>query len=160
MKRFGLMVAVIGSILSAPANAGVVDSPLPAPFTQHVFTVPGVINSAGIGAFFSCTNLDAVNVTIGVEIFGSAGGAAANDAAGTSLSVLPDATVTFGSPAVGISIDSNYGVGGFLTKASARILATSKKIACTAYVADLGNAPPTVAWQLTIIAKTKQKAAN
>ena len=121
---------------------------------------PGVINSGGIGAFFSCTNLDKVSVTIGVEIFGSAGGSPVNDAAGTSLSVLPGATVTFGSPAVGISIDSNYGVGGFLGKASARILATSKKIACTAYIADLGNAPPVVAWQLTIIAKTKQKAAN
>lgn len=37
---------------------------------------------------------------------------------------------------------------------------TSKKLACTAWVADAFNAPPTSSWQLTIIAKTKQKAAN
>jgi hypothetical protein len=95
MNRFALAVALLlGHTLVTQARAGVVDTPLPAPFTRHVFTVPGVINSGGIGAFFSCTNLDAVNVTIGVEIFGSAGGAAINDAAGTSLSVLPGATVT------------------------------------------------------------------
>jgi hypothetical protein len=43
---------------------------------------------------------------------------------------------------------------------SARIIATSKKLVCTAYVADVDNSPPTTSWQLTIIAKLKQKAAN
>ena len=47
-----------------------------------------------------------------------------------------------------------------MSKGSARILATSKKLACTAFLADDGNAPPTSMAQLTIIAKTKQKAAN
>jgi nicotinamide mononucleotide (NMN) deamidase PncC len=56
--------------------------------TLHLYSVPGVINSTGIGAFLSCTNPDKANVTIGVEISGSAGGAAVNDAAGTVLFVL------------------------------------------------------------------------
>jgi len=74
--------------------------------------------------------------------------------------VAPGATVMFGTgAAAGVSIDSNLGAPSF-SKGSARILATSKKLACTAFVADQGNAPPTSAWQLTIIAKTKQKAAN
>ena len=60
--------------------------------------------------------------------------------------------------AVGISIDSNLGSGG--SRGSARILATSKKLACTVFVADTGNAPPTSMVQLTIIKKTSQKAAN
>jgi hypothetical protein len=160
MKRFGLVVVLLGFTLATPARAGVVDSPLPAPFTQHVFTVPGVVTPGGLDAFFTCTNLDAVNVTIGVEIFGSPGGAAINDAADTSLNVATGATVMFGTgAAVGLVIDSNLGSGNF-SKGSARILSTSKKIACTAFVADPSNAPPTSAWQLTIIAKTKQKAAN
>ena len=58
--------------------------------------------------------------------------------------------------AVGIFIDSDLG-GGSISKGSARILATSKKVACTAFVADFANDPPTSAWQLNILAKTKQK---
>jgi hypothetical protein len=68
--------------------------------------------------------------------------------------------VIFGTAAAaGISIDSSLGGGGF-SKGSARILATSKKLACTAFLADNGNAPPTSMVQLIIIKKTKQKAAN
>jgi hypothetical protein len=47
-----------------------------------------------------------------------------------------------------------------MSKGSARILATSKKLACTAFIADAGNSPPASMAHLTIIAKLKQKAAN
>ena len=47
-----------------------------------------------------------------------------------------------------------------MSKGSARILATSKKLACTAFVADRVDDPPQTSWQLTIIKKTTQKAAN
>ena len=94
---------------------------------------------------------------VGVEVFGAPGGAPANDAAATSLSVAPGATVIFGTiSAVGILINSNTGSGP-MSKGSARILATSKKLVCTAWVADPGNDPPTSAWHLNILAKTKQK---
>jgi len=88
---------------------------------------------------------------------GPAGGAAANDAVATSLSVASGATVILGcGAAAGISISSNVGCPS-LSKGSARVLATSKKLLCTAWVADPGNAPPTTAWQLNIMAKLKQK---
>jgi hypothetical protein len=139
--------------------AGVVDSPLPAPFTKHVFTVPGVIDS-NLGTFFSCTNLDAANVTVGVELFAQFGGGPVNDVVATSLTLGAGETRTFATgSSANIVIDSALGAGSF-SKGSARILSTSKKIACTAYVADRLNSPPTSGWQLTIIAKTKQKAAN
>jgi hypothetical protein len=155
-----LSVAAVVLSLAAPVSAGVVDSPLPAPFTQHVFTVPGVIRDGSSGTFFSRTNLDVTSVTIGVEVFGPAGGAAVNDAAASSLNVALGATVMFGmSSAVAYTINSNLGIGG-MQKGSARILATSKKIACTAWVADAANDPPTSSFQPTIIAKTKQKAFN
>jgi hypothetical protein len=144
-----------------PVSAGVVDTPIPAPFTQHVFTVPGVMATTTLATMFHCTNLDAQAVTIGVELFGDAGGGPYNDAAATSASVAIGATVLFGtSPLVGaIPGDLDLGGGG-MGRGSARILATSKKIACTAAVLDPVNAPPTSGWHLTIIAKTKQKAAN
>jgi hypothetical protein len=156
-----LALSLAATLLVFPVgHAGVVDSPLPAPFTEHVFTVPGVIGGAGLATFFSCTNLDAAAVTVGVECFGSPGGAPFNDAAATSLSVNPGGTVMFGtSIAVGLSVNSSLGCGPLGT-GSARVLATSKKLACTAFVADNGNAPPTSSWQLTIIKGTKQKAFN
>jgi hypothetical protein len=157
--KSALFAIGLAALVSWPAlaPAGVVDSSLPAPFTQHVFSVPGVIRTGGLATFFCCTNFEAANVTIGVEIFGPAGGAPANDAAATSLSVAPGATVMFGtSAAAGIFIDSNLGSPG-LSKGSARVLATSKRLACTAFVADPGNDPPMTAWQLNILARTKQK---
>ena len=159
-----VVAAVVSLALVAPeARAGIADSPLPVltagATTLHLYSVPGVIASGGLDTFFSCTSTDMATMKVGVELFGGPGGAPINDAAATSLSVAPGATVIFGTgAAVGISINSNLG-GGF-SKGSARILATSKKLACTAFVADQGNAPPTSMVQLTIIAKTTQKAAN
>jgi hypothetical protein len=145
---------------SVPSVAGIVDSPLPELVpgepTYHVYSVPSVVASTGLGTFFGCTSTDAATMQVGVELFGGPGGAPFNDAVATSLSVAPGATVIFGTgAAVGISISSN--VGGFFSKGSARILATSRKVVCTAWVADTGNAPPTSSWQLNIVAKTKQK---
>src|SRR5207244_189218 len=128
--------------------------------TFHLYSVPGVIaNGQGLDTFFSCTSLEqTASMQVGVELFFAGGGAPSNDAAASSLTLAPGATRIFGTgAAVGISINSN--LGGFGSE-SARILATSKKLACTVFVADNGNIPPTSMVQLTIIAKTKQKAAN
>ena len=161
--RSTLVAAVVSLVLAVPqARAGIADTPLPVlsagATTLHLYSVPGVIADGGLGAYFSCTSTDTVTMQVGVELFFGFGGAPSNDAAATSLSVAPGATVTFGTgAAAGILIDSN--LGGFGTR-SARILATSKKLACTAFLADPGNAPPTSMVQLTIIKKTTQKAAN
>lgn len=148
----------------APANAGVVDSPLPVlsagTKTLHVFSVPGiVIGVFGIESFFNCTSLDKVPIRVGVELFDSFG-TVVNNAAATSVSLAPGATVIFAtSPAAGFFSVVDLGVLAF-SKGSARILATSTKFACTAFMADSVNQPPTSMVGLTIIAKTKQKAAN
>lgn len=148
-------------VLPHAVRGGIVDTPLPAPFTQHVFSIPGAISNGGLGTFVSCTNLDTTNVTIGVELFPALGGAAGNDAAASALSVGPGATVIFATgTAAGILIDSDLTSGAIGSKGSARVLATSKRITCTAWIADRLSSPPTVAWSLIIIAKTKQKAFN
>jgi hypothetical protein len=162
--RFRTAILVLTVALASRAGAGIVDSPLPELLpgvpTFHVFSVPGITRgSAAIGVYFSCTSLDTAAMQVGVELFGSLGGAAISDAVGTSLNLAPGGTVLFGTAAAAwVAIDSNIG-GGF-TKASARILATSKKLSCTAFLADPANVPPTSMTYLTIIAKTKQKAFN
>lgn len=159
------VLAACAALLAAPgARAGIADSPLPVlttgTTTFHLYSVPGVIGGGSLGTYFSCTSTDTTTMQVGVELFGPAGGAPGNDAVATSLSVAPGATVIFGTgAAVGISISSDL-LGGFISKGSARILATSKKVACTVFIADRGNDPPTSMAQLTIIAKLKQKAAN
>lgn len=44
-----------------------------------------------------------------------------------------------------------------MSKGSARILSTSRKLACTAFIADNGNVPPTSMADLTIVKKRTQK---
>jgi hypothetical protein len=151
----------LGCLISSTAFAGIVDSPLPVLMvgkkTLHVYSVPNVINHYGtLETFFGCTSTDTATIQVGVETFPSLGGDPDDDAVATSLSVAPGATVTFGTyGAAGISTSST--LGGTFSKGSARILATSKKLICTAWVADAGSAPPATSWQLTIVKKTTQK---
>lgn len=82
--------------------------------------------------------------------------------AGIADSPLPvlqaGATVMFGTgSSAAFPVDSNLALGGGLGNWSARILATSKKLVCTAFVSDRANSPPTTSWQLTIIKKLTEK---
>lgn len=157
------LTVVLGAAPSA-ARAGVADSPvpelLPGQKTHHVYSVPGVTQSLGVVTMFSCTSLEkTATMEVGVELFPNAGGSPANNAAATSLSLAPGATVNFSTGAVsGFSVDAAV-VGAFV-RGSARILATSRKLMCTAFLADAGSAPPSSMTHLTIISKTRQKAAN
>src|SRR5437773_1208563 len=96
--------------VAAPVLAGIADTPLPAG-TKFLYSVPGVINtSTGFGTFFECTNVDKASATIGVEVFGTAGGAPLNDFTATSVSVAPGATIMLGTrdaSAGGFSLDQN-----------------------------------------------------
>ena len=124
--------------------------------SYHIYSVPFAI-TGGNRPFFLCTNTTDAAIRVGVEGFAAVGGAAINDPSATSLSVPASGTRLFGSPAVGLSVDSSVGIG-IVSKGSARILATkSKGIICTAFLADVGNDPPTSMLQLNIVAKTKQK---
>ncbi len=157
----GLLALAFSVTVVAPAFAGIADTPLPVlsagATTLHLYSVPGVEATGVLETYFSCTSTDTTTMQVGVELFDSAGGAPINDAVATSLAVAPGATVIFGtSIAAGISISSNVS-GGFISTGSARILATSKKLVCTAFLADPGNAPPTSMVHLDTISKLKQK---
>jgi len=141
---------------------GVADWPLPVLLagkrTLQLYLVPSVISGVGgLNTYFGCTSTDKATMQVGVELFAASGGAPVNDAVATSLIFAPGATLVFGTgAAAGILVDSGLGGGGF-GNGSARILATSTKLTCTAFVADAFNAPPTTSWQLTIIKGTSQK---
>lgn len=170
MRRTPAAFLAALTLAAAPAFAGIADSPLPVlvpgETTLHLYSVPGVINhyvgSLDLATFFSCTSTDTVTMQVGVETFDRLGSQVLAASPSCSLSVNPGATVIFGtSAAVGVPVDLNLATcSGLSGRGSARILATSKKLACTVFIADIVNAPPTSAWQLTIIAKLKQKAAN
>lgn len=165
MKRFTLFAAAVlfGAALATAARAGIVDSPLPelvaGKKTVHVYSVSGVNGGGGglLGTYFSCTSTDTATIQVGVEVFPPPGGAPENDAVATSLSVAPGATVLFGTQAAaGFVLDSNLGAMP-AGDGSARILGTSKKLVCTAFLADVFNAPPTSMVYLTIVKKLTQK---
>jgi hypothetical protein len=160
MKHFGSgAMLLLGIMAVTPAFAGIADTPLPVleagKKTYHVYSVPGVIEQNIVGTFFSCTSTDTAAMKVGIQLFDTVGYNGGVDPVGT-LTILPGETRTFGTmAAAGINIDSMVGVG--IGRGSARILATSRKLVCTAFVADPGSAPPAVAWQLTIVKKTTQK---
>lgn len=115
------------------------------------------MNTGTFATYFSCTNADAASVTVGVVVFGPAGGSPLNTFATTALSLAPGATTLFGTNTSNwVTVDANL-APSTVSKGSARILATSKKIICTAFLADPVGNPSFVITSLTIVAKTKQR---
>ncbi len=160
----GLLALAFSLTCAVPAHAGIADSPLPVlqagTTTLFLYSVPGVVVGGDLGAYFSCTSTDTTAMTVGVEVFSSGGGGPVNDATATAVNLASGATVIFGTgPSAEYGVDQTLGIGD-LPHGSARILSTSKKLICTAWVADRFNTPPQTSWQLPIIAKLKQKAAN
>jgi hypothetical protein len=157
-----LVAALI--LAAAPAFAGIADSPLPVLVpgkkTLHLYSVLGVINSGSVQSFFSCTSTDTATMQVAVEIFNEDGSSPSSPTS-ESFSLPQGASVTFRT---GIGGGSAFNANKLLftnssSFGSARILATSKKLACTAFLVDTSQQPLFVA-PITIIAKTKQKAAN
>jgi hypothetical protein len=162
MKQFAsvrLVSALAIALLAGGAHAQI-NGPPPALMGQpsfHLYSVPGVISSAGLRTFFACTNTTSANIRVGVELFFGVGGPAANDPSTTSLDLPPGTTRVFATgAALGISVDSSL---GFLDpRGSARVLATARSgIICSAFLADNGNAPPTSMAALTIVKQTTQQ---
>lgn len=154
-----LLVVVVLLLLSPAAHAQITSVPplLQGQASNHLWSIPGVINSGGLGTYVSCTNANINPVRVGVEVFKS-DGSSANDTSATSLSIPAGGTALFGtSTAAGFVIDSNLLISS-LPKGSARVLATAKShILCTAFVADDTSIPPASMTSLTIVKKVTQK---
>jgi hypothetical protein len=149
-----LVAAALTLAVAAPASAAVVLAPL--------FTVPGLINHGTLATYFACTNADTVAATVGVEVFDQGGIQLTNESS-NATSLAPHATILFGTQtSLALVIDCELGATcasapGDVTKGSAIILTSSKKIVCTAFVADSNGSPPASMTNLTIVRKGKQK---
>jgi hypothetical protein len=119
-------------VVAAPARAGLGD-PLPAPFTKHVFSVPGVINN-GVVTVVSCTNALLTPLNVGVEWFKKDG----TSLGVSSFSIPAGATANFGTDTtIALPMDALMPVSAPMKSGSARILSTtSSGILCTAFVMD------------------------
>lgn len=162
-----LMALALGSRLG---GAGIVDTPLPVldPMkpTLHLYSVPGMPIAESPQTYFACTSTDTSPLTIGIEVFNSSG-FLVNDATATAVTLNSGETRVFGLDASplwpigsGADIYPHVDLGvSQSTWGSARILSTSKKVACNAFAAVPEYSPPTM-MHLTIIRKTVQKASN
>ncbi len=168
------LVAGLG-LIATQAFGGVVDSPLPVlaigAKTLHVFTVPGVIKNNNLETIFMCTSLEKSGVvTVGVEVFAAAGGPPLNDV----TAVDPDPQLNKdGVETMGLGETATISTGvttafhedevintlgpASVKNGSARIISTSKKIACSVFVVDDINDPPGSMSALSVLSKKKQK---
>ncbi len=163
--RLGFAIVLATLALALPALAGPSNTPLPLlrgrKGAKHVFTVPGVLHTGSLDTIFTCLVLDKKGADWGVEIFDGSGtlendvGAANNGTGG-----LGDGEANSVSTGSLASIDPGdviTGLGNSTQARSARIVATSTKLSCSATVLDPSGNPPTVAYQLPVIRKTNQK---
>jgi hypothetical protein len=151
-------------ILPSAAAAGILDSPLPllgGAKGAHLYSVSGVVNAAGLGTFFSCTNPSSDTVMVSVELFVDAGGAPCNDAAAVAVSLPPGGTKLFSTQN---NVESSFfstqpltAVPMFLSIGSARVIGTGKALVCTVFVADVYNSPPSSMMPLNVARAGKQR---
>ncbi len=139
------------AILPVPriAHGGVIDTPLPAfsdgKASVRVYNAVGVIKANNLQTDFICTNIDSIAVDIGVELFDETGALRNSIAAdnGSFVNVTPGVTVTVGTGSTvafhedkTITFNTSGNAANELKNGSARVVGTSKNIACAAIIAD------------------------
>ncbi|GIW40280.1 MAG: hypothetical protein KatS3mg076_0857 [Candidatus Binatia bacterium] len=167
MKRT-LGVLIFFGALAVPSWGGVMDSPLPelvpGSSTQHVYTVPGVVKNNNLETVFICTNLERTKtVRVAVEVFPIGGGPPLNDVStgvGDGAEDVPvGATVTIATGSTA-GLHETEVIGSLgpasVKNGSARILSTSKRIACEAFAVDQLGDPPVVMVPLKMISRRQK----
>jgi len=142
-----LLAGVLASI--SPAYAGPTDTPLPT-FSDGkpavaVYTAVGVIKGSNLETDFVCTNVDAVAVDIGLEVFDetgalrnsvhAGGGGSEEGRAGKAVTVGTAATVVFHEDQT-LTLNTAGNGTAALSNGSGRVVGTSKNVLCTALLAD------------------------
>jgi len=158
------------AVLALPVTyvwAGVADTPPPqlisGQISKAIFYIPGVTKNNSMETEFICTNLEqTATIVVGVEVFDSAGGAPLNDvSAGVgdgAQSVPPGGTLTIGTGnTVGFHEDEVIvGLPSNIKSGSARIVSTSKHIACEAFIMDDTMTPPASVASLKMISRKQR----
>ncbi len=126
---------------------------------KTVWSTGAFATNTTAAAVFACTSTEKLggkNITWGVEVFHSS--AIANDlAAGVGVvSTGPGETWVVATRDT-LFFDEDDVIGVDTTFGSARIVATSSKLVCTAYIVERFSNPPTMMVMLPLFNKTKQK---
>src|SRR5437870_13723620 len=138
-----LLAGVLASI--SPAYAGPTDTPLPT-FSDGkpavaVYTAVGVIKGSNLETDFVCTNVDAVAVDIGLEVFDETGALrnSVHAGSGAFLNVAPGVTVTVGTAPTAafhenqtLTLNTAGNGTNTLSNGSGRVVATGAHLRCTA----------------------------
>ena len=173
MKMLGKFAIITGLLMGLSAGTpslatavGIADRPLPSlagatSSTKHVFSVSPVMSFNGVTTSFHCTSSEKTggkNIVWGVEVFWqgnlendvSAGEGVMTLFPGQTGLISIDDTVAFVENAdlPGVVVDS---------RGSARILADSNKLTCTAFMLDPNNDPPNFITPVPVFKKMNQK---
>jgi hypothetical protein len=156
------LVTTLTLAMPLHAAAGLVDSPAPNLDGQParvLYYVPGVTKNNGIETVFICTSLDggAGTITVGVEVFDPNSGSALNNVgAGDGAESIPaGGTVTIATgTTLGFHEDeAMMGLPPNVKGGSARILSTSKRLACEAFLVEEVGSPPALIAPLKVISR-------
>lgn len=165
MKQALKSLITLGFLIPGIALSGIRDTPLTrfsdGSKARLVYSVPGVVaNRGGLATSFLCTNLDRKPVSIGVEVFGYSGGLL-NDFSlgeGAVVDIPPGHTRTFSTQNTAAYIEDRFILDGeIVDQGSARIVATTKRIACAAMQVSEAGSPPSSMVLLPVIKARTQR---
>lgn len=163
-----LFVMSVGLLWAGTVGAASIGDPVPASLdgstpVRHIYSVTGVRESASadLSTLFMCTNTQktgAGDIVVGVQVFDSDGTRDTGDVTtGSGVgSISPGETRTFSTENTAAFSGTVLGTDDVF-QGSARILATSSKIICTAMIVENTNSPPTSMVSLPVFKKLKQK---
>lgn len=156
-------VVALSTATMRPAAAGIADTPLlllnGTTEAKIIYTVLGVVDSPQAATSFHCTSTvktGGPNIVVGIELFDN--GVLENDVtSGVGVEVISPGDTDIISTR-GTSAFSDFSMGGTLVVAgSARILATSRKLICIAFLLDPTSNPPSFITTLPVFKKLRQK---
>jgi len=118
----------------------------------HSWIVPGVVKRGRVETNFFCTSLASGPVSLGVEVFGPDGDARNSVAEGNGaiLDVMPGATVTIGTTGTAAFLETTVIRLEGVAQGSARIVATSGDVLCSAALVESDVLPPVALTSLRV----------
>lgn len=171
LRKFATITGLIlGLSAGTPALAtadGIADTPLPSLLnasgpTKHVFSVSTIRDGNGMTTSFHCTSTKETggdDIVWGVEVFDE--GTLDNDVAVGEgvMTLFPGQTgvISIANTAAFAENTDLVGIATATERGSARILADSNKLTCSALLLDPDNNPPNFMTPLPVIKKTNQK---
>jgi hypothetical protein len=157
------LAGAVALALAPPAEAGIGDKP---PLVngdvkvKHVYSIAGVVHTNELGTAVTCTSLETTkSILFAVEFMNDLGSPLNHVTAGEGVVELgAGQTRTVASRSTTIFQETDAETGGPFPRfnESARVVSTSTKRVCNAFVVD-ASADPQVGARLPVYKKTRQR---